>query len=410
MDASLINEKPVVNKKRLTISLYLNYLIHGFGLIILAQNMVSLGQAWSAPLKTVSFVISGVGIGRLISYLITGALSDILSRKLFVYIGMACYLVFAVGMVLTHSVPVAFVLAILAGIANSSLDAGTYTTLVEINNGNGRDTILIKAFMSMGEFILPLIVASLNANNFWFGWSFVIMAALIIMNFVNISHVTFPTIKKPSTSTKQKHAGRRQFSLRRTIATVLLLAYGYTSMALMIWFTQWITLFAQKSMGYSNLAAHSLTSMYSIGSITGVLVVFALLKHNTDELKLIISLNTAAIIALVVILFAGTNPIIANAASFVFGFSAASGIMQTALTVFMKLFPNHHGMVTGAFYFFGSIASTTVPLITGSLSTQSIRLAFSGDLIVAVVGLALMIALQVLTRNVNTSNNGSEEN
>lgn len=410
MDASVINGKSNVNKRRLTISLYLNYLVHGFGLIILAQNMVSLGQAWSVPLKTVSFVISGVGIGRLISYLITGALSDVFSRKLFVDIGMACYLVFALGMVTTRSVPVAFAFAMLAGVANSALDAGTYTTLVEINNGNGRDTILIKAFMSMGEFILPLIVASLNANNLWFGWSFIIMAALIILNFINISRIKFPQIQKVSVAAKRPAGKKRHFNLRRTVATILLLAYGYTSMALMIWFTQWITLFAQKSLGYSNLAAHSLTSMYSIGSITGVLVVFALLKHNADELKLIISLNTTAIFALTVILFAGTNTVVADAASFVFGFSAASGIMQTALTVFMKLFPRHHGMVTGAFYFFGSIASTTVPLITGSLSTQSIRLAFSGDLIIALVGLVLMIALELLTRTATSSNNGGETN
>lgn len=410
MDTSVINGKSNVNKRRLTISLYLNYLVHGFGLIILAQNMVSLGQAWSVPLKTVSFVISGVGIGRLISYLITGALSDVFSRKLFVDIGMACYLVFALGMVTTRSVPVAFAFAMLAGVANSALDAGTYTTLVEINNGNGRDTILIKAFMSMGEFILPLIVASLNANNLWFGWSFIIMAALIVLNFINISRVKFPQIQKVSVAAKKQAGKKRRFNLRRTIATILLLAYGYTSMALMIWFTQWITLFAQKSLGYSNLAAHSLTSMYSIGSITGVLVVFALLKHNVDELKLIISLNTTALFALAVILFAGTNTIVADAASFVFGFSAASGIMQTALTVFMKLFPRHHGMVTGAFYFFGSIASTTVPLITGNLSTQSIRLAFSGDLIIALVGLVLMIALELLTRTATPSNNGGETN
>lgn len=410
MDASVINGKSNVNKRRLTISLYLNYLVHGFGLIILAQNMVSLGQAWSVPLKTVSFVISGVGIGRLISYLITGALSDVFSRKLFVDIGMACYLVFALGMVTTRSVPVAFAFAMLAGVANSALDAGTYTTLVEINNGNGRDTILIKAFMSMGEFILPLIVASLNANNLWFGWSFIIMAALIVLNFINISRVKFPQIQKVSVTTKKQAGKKRHFNLRRTVTTALLLAYGYTSMALMIWFTQWITLFAQKSLGYSDLAAHSLTSMYSIGSITGVLVVFALLKHNVDELKLIISLNTTAIFALAVILFAGANTIVADVASFVFGFSAASGIMQTALTVFMKLFPHHHGMVTGAFYFFGSIASTTVPLITGSLSTQSIRLAFSGDLIIALVGLVLMIALELLTRTATPSNNRGETN
>ena len=88
-----VTEEPQINRKRLTLSLYLNYLIHGFGLIILAQNMVALGGAWSVPVKTVSFVISGVGIGRLISYLVTGTLADLFSRKLLVNIGMFSYLI-----------------------------------------------------------------------------------------------------------------------------------------------------------------------------------------------------------------------------------------------------------------------------------------------------------------------------
>ena len=181
-----------INKWRLSLTLYLNYLIHGFGIIILAQNMTALGNSWNVPLKTVSFVISGIGIGRLIAYLITGSLADLLSRKLFVVIGMLAYLVFAVGMVMNPSIPVAYGLAILAGIANSALDAGTYTTLVEINHGRGDGTILLKGFISIGEFILPLIVAMLANLGWWFGWSFIVMAALTILNLINVLSVKFP--------------------------------------------------------------------------------------------------------------------------------------------------------------------------------------------------------------------------
>ncbi|MDF9445646.1 MFS transporter, partial [Limosilactobacillus mucosae] len=85
------NQVNTVAKQRLSVSLYLNYLIHGMGMIILAQNMNSLGAAWHQPIKIVSFVISGIGIGRLISYLITGFLSDKISRKFFVEVGMFCY-------------------------------------------------------------------------------------------------------------------------------------------------------------------------------------------------------------------------------------------------------------------------------------------------------------------------------
>lgn len=386
-----------VNRKRLTASLYLNYLVHGFGLIILAQNMVALGGAWAVPVKTVSFVISGVGIGRLISYLITGTLADLLSRKLLVNIGMFSYLIFALGMVMTHSVPVAYCLAILAGIANSALDAGTYTTLVEMNDGNGYDTILIKGFMSIGEFILPLIVASLNANNLWFGWSFIIMAALLIVNIVNMATLRFPTIKKAK-HVKLHQPQLRQGKAKKILSTIILLAYGYTSMALMIWFTQWITLFTQRAFNFGNLAAHTVLSCYSIGSMAGVIALFFLLKHNANELVLLVGLNLTAVCALAVILLAGQNVLVANAAAFVFGLSAASGVMQTGLTVFMNMFPQHRGMITGIFYFFGSIASFTVPLITGVLSTSSITLTFGGDILVGIIGTLLMIALACLQK------------
>lgn len=396
MEIPIVNNN--VNKKRLSISLYLNYLVHGFGLIILAQNMVSLGGAWQVPIRTVSFVISGVGIGRLFAYLITGALADILNRKLFVYIGMCSYLLFALGMITTRNVPVAYGLAILAGVANSALDAGTYTTLVEMNNGNGYDTILIKGFASIGEFILPLIVATLTANNWWFGWSFVIMAGLIGMNLINMFTVKFPQVKRVKQPVDTTSAEKTHYSLKRAVQTAIFLAYGYTSMALMIWFTQWVTLFAQKSLGYGNLAAHTLMSLYSIGSMVGVIALFIMLKREVSELKLLISLNIMAVVALVVLMVNGQNLVLANIASLVFGFSAAGGVMQTGLTVFMNIYPQHRGMVTGAFYFFGSIASFTVPLITGALSTINIQLAFGANLVVGLLGSVLMIILAVLQR------------
>lgn len=395
-----------INKRRLSLSLYLNYLIHGFGIIILAQNMVALGSVWQVPIKTVSFVISGIGIGRLIAYLITGTLADMLSRKLFVFIGMACYLIFAIGMVMTHSIPIAYGLAILAGIANSALDAGTYTTLVEMNNGKGYDTILIKGFVSLGEFILPLIVAALSANNLWFGWSFIVMAVLIITNMINMSTIKFPKIQRVTLRHHQQTVRRPKKSIRKMVETILLLGYGYSSMAVMIWFTQWITLFAQKSLGYGNLAAHTLLSLYSVGSIIGVITLFILLKRNVNEMTLLVSLNLTAVIALLIILIAGNNINLVSVASLVFGFSAAGGIMQTGLTVFMNLYPRHRGMVTGAFYFFGSIASFTVPLITGVLSAHSIQLAFAGDLAVAVSGTILMVILALLNTK-GKINNGT---
>ena len=73
-----------MRQHQLSISLYLNYFIHGIGLIILTQNMQALGQHWQTPLATVSYVISGIGIGRLLAYFILENLSDRFGRKVFV--------------------------------------------------------------------------------------------------------------------------------------------------------------------------------------------------------------------------------------------------------------------------------------------------------------------------------------
>ncbi len=385
----------VKDKRRLSFSLYLNYIAHGFGLLILAQNMSALSKAWNVPLAVVSYVISGIGIGRLIAYLITGYLSDKLSRKFFVYLGMACYFIFAIGIPFSKSIPLSYFFAILAGVANSALDAGTYTTFVEMAGGNGRYNVLLKAVISVGEFTIPLLVSFFSGIDAWFGWSFMIMAALLLVNAILLIPIKFPDPQKAVAEKAEKSSNKAKGT--KTFASILFAIYGYSSMALMIWYTQWVTLFGQKTAGFTTIQSHFLLSLYSIGSIVGVLLLFALLGRNTSETGIMIVMNIIATLAIIILIFS-KNIIIAEICSFFFGFSAASGVMQTALTAFMRLYPEHRGLITGIFYFFGSIASFTVPIITGSLSKQSIGLAFSSDAYIGIISIVVVVLIAVLIR------------
>lgn len=49
MESNLTVKAPTIHRARLAWLLYINYFIHGFGLIILAQNMTSLGRLGTAP-------------------------------------------------------------------------------------------------------------------------------------------------------------------------------------------------------------------------------------------------------------------------------------------------------------------------------------------------------------------------
>lgn len=384
------------HKLRLSFALYLNYFVHGIGLLILTQNMRALSSNWGTSIATVSYVISGIGIGRLLAYYFLGSLSDKYGRKKIIYFGMISYFVFFVGIIFTKDFRVAYLLAILAGVANSALDSGTYPTFMEINRNNGAANILIKAAMSIGEFVLPIFIG-LNENlGGWYGISFVVAAVVLLINFFLISSVPFPAQSKSERPTDPHLASTHKSSKSKIGLIVILSIYGYTSMALMILFTQWITLYGTDVLHMSNLQAHFLLSLYSIGSIVGVLLIFTILQRALiSDGTLIVILNGLSFVFLAIVCFA-TNAFVVSAASFIFGATAAGGVMQVGLNIFSALFPQAKGRVTGIFFSFGSVASFTVPLFTGMLYTIGTAYTLRSDLVIAGLSLVLWIIGQRL--------------
>ncbi|WP_461215342.1 MFS transporter [Lacticaseibacillus sp. GG6-2] len=380
-------------QRRLSLSLYINYIVHGIGLIIIAQNMQALSAAWHSPIATVSLVLSGVGLGRFPAYFLFGFLADKWGRKACINIGMVLYLVFFAGMMFTHDLHIAYILAMCAGAANSAFDAGSYTTFADLGGKSKASNVLIKAAMSLGEFVLPILVAYNEGVGGWYGWSFALGAVLLVINIVLVQPLRFPAIVHKTAA--QVAQARHISALRRWVATIALAMYGYTSMGLMIWFTQWVSLYATKVLHFTNMNAHLMLSSYSIGSITGVLVIFALLRRQAPEGIVLLTLNTLGLLSLAAVCMVQT-PMVGMVASFVFGLSAAGGGMQVGLTMFLELYPNIKGMITGIFMNFGSLATFSVPLITGWLSKNvNLAAALRADLVVAALGLTLVAVARV---------------
>ena len=142
--------------------LYLNYFIHGIGCSLLSQQVVKemLAAQWGVgDVMTVTAVAAALGLGRLVSLPFAGPLSDKLERRISVLIGAASYVIFFIGIAFSPNIQVAYVAAVLGGIANSFLDTATYPAVTEIiYKFTGIATMGIKFFISIAQLLMPFFL------------------------------------------------------------------------------------------------------------------------------------------------------------------------------------------------------------------------------------------------------------
>ncbi|MDN0121716.1 MFS transporter [Yersinia aleksiciae] len=353
-----------------SIGLYINYLVHGMGVILISLNMPHLQQQWQTDAAGVSVVISSLGMGRLSILLIAGMLSDRFGRKPFIYLGMACYLGFFLGVLSTQSIVVAYCFGFLAGMANSFLDSGTYPSLMEaFPNTPSTANILIKAFVSGGQFILPFMISLLVWLDLWFGWSFLVAACIMFLNALYLLKCPFPQYESAPRVTEKAASSKSHTCSMLDLASFTL--YGYIAMATFYLISQWLAQYGQFVAGMSYTLSIKLLSVYTLGSLLCVFITAGLVKKTVNSTTLLMLYTFISFITLLAVCLHTTVTTVFIFA-FVIGFSAAGGVMQLGLTLMAMRFPQAKGKATAIFYSAGSLATFTIPLITAKLSQTSI--------------------------------------
>ena len=164
-----------MNKKYLpsALILYLNYFIHGVGCSILGQAVIkeALATAWGVEAMAITAISAALGLGRLIALPFAGPLSDKLGRRISTAIGSASYAIYLVGLALAFNAgtnggyTIAYVCAIVGGIANSFLDTGIYPAVAEIiYKAPGVATMGIKFFIAIAQMMLPFVLGATVAT------------------------------------------------------------------------------------------------------------------------------------------------------------------------------------------------------------------------------------------------------
>lgn len=389
MQKIINNIKANPSRLLIQIAIYLGYFVQGFTLIILAQTVQQLTGLWHASLASATTVVSAIGFGKLVAYPLLGEFADRLNRKYLLLGALVAYLIFFSLLPLSQTVVVAFVLTGLAGVANAMLDSVAYPTLLAINHGKSNGNVFIKAMISLGEAILPLILVFLLHRQLWFGWAFWTAAVVLIVTIIiaiTIDKQVLATLTLPNTRPQQVTTKKWHWDLLNS----LFLVYGFTAMWLMIHFTQWVTRYFKTLEDFSVAHSQLLLSVYSIGSLTGVGVIFVITQRVwLQEATLLLITAVSAFGGLSLVLVSHTM-VLAGIGSFIFGAAAAGGALQLGLSQFIAHNPEFAGRVTGWYFFCGGIAILLMPAITGAFAATHLAVVMRSLIIIAVINIVIV--------------------
>ena len=390
----MINKEKKFNALYITVfCIYINFFIHGIGASILAQNTKSFQALWNTNHAAVLYVISALGIGRFIALPFSGVMSDKFGRRITIIIGMMFYALFFGLIFITPNSKIGFFVALFAGIANSFLDSGCIPAAMEILvNSTGFASILTKLFISIGQFLLPMVVGFLAGNNIYFGYSFIFCIILLVINGVFLLKLPFPKqneVKKSENKEEIKPAVKSNFY----IEGVALIIIGYTSTATFQIFLNINKAFGTDMVGLSEMAAGRIQSNYAMGSILAVIITAFLVKKFIKPVRFLFIYPLISLITLVGMFFIRTESM-TLAGGFIIGFSAAGGVLQLAVSTMADLFPVSKGKITSMIMLSSSVATFTVTALAGYITHLfgiEYTLIFAG--VITAIGVLLSLAV-----------------
>ena len=373
----------MTNKKYLpsVIVLYLNYFLHGIGCSVLGQAVIkdALSASWGVEAMSITAIAAALGLGRLIALPFAGPLSDKLGRRISTAIGGFSYAVYLIGLAMAFNAGgsggyrIAYICAIIGGIANSFLDTGIYPAVAEIiDKAPGVATMGIKFAISGSQFLLPFFLGitvgqtagglvSYNKLFYIVGIAYLVLMALILF---------FPL---PDTDKKaEKKEGLLQ-SIKNahfSAGSIAMILIGFTCTGT---FQLWLNCaqnFAKDVVGWAEPQA--MQSFYAIGTMIG-LVITALLTSKIKDVRFVMIYPAVCALMMVAVLMAPSQGML-KIGAFVLGWFGAGGLLQIATSVCNMLFPKIKGTVTALVMIASSLCNYTLLTAAASMTPSGVMI------------------------------------
>lgn len=378
-----------MNKKYLptALILYMNYFIHGIGCSILSQQVVKeqLIVQWGVEdVMLVTSIAAALGLGRLISLPFAGPLSDKLGRRLSVLIGVASYIIFFVGIAFSPNMQIAYVAAVLGGIANSFLDTATYPAVAEIiNKYTGIATMGIKFFISIAQLLMPFFLGCVVGTKMSYLMLPLVAGASIAVLGVLAAFAPFPA---ESESGKSESFIQNLKNAHFSVESIALILIGFTSTATFQLWLNCAQTFGKEIAGIPSETVSIMQTYYSAGTMAA-LVITSILITKFKQVRFLVIYPAISVIMLVLV-YIMKSPVICYVGAFVIGYAAAGGVLQMATATVNDLFPKIKGTITSLVMIASSLCNYTILSAASKMTATGVIMM---NIVITVIGVVLAV-------------------
>lgn len=394
-------EKKTLRNWIAALAIYLNYfLIVGVSVLVLSLNMDGLMEKMGTDSVGFGLVVSGIGIGKFAVMFVSGALSDKFGRRPFLIMGTVGYIISLLGIMNSTSVAMAMVFAVISGMANSFMDTGSYPALIELFPTAGSSaSLMIKAFVSVGQMLLPLVIAFGMGTSMSWRFSFYLLSILLAFNIVLLIFAKFPPmIRNKETEENEETEEIEAVSSPKMFPEGLcLVLIGFTSTALFTIIQVWLAKAAQDQ-GFTENAANLLLSNVATGSLISVFVTTILVKKWLKAPYVLLLYPVLSALSMLAIYAVPTQAVFTGS-SFIIGFTT-SGVLQLAIATMSELFLTGKGKIVGMINSLNSIAIWVCPVITGFVARSNVMNVILIDAVIALIGASLGFVVMIRYRRI----------
>lgn len=312
-------------------------------------------------------------------------------------IGVASYVIFFVGIAFSPNVQVAYVAAVLGGIANSFLDTATYPAVAEIMyKYTGIATMGIKLFISVSQLLMPFFLGIVAGTKMSYLTLAIVSGIVIAVLGVLAVFAPFPASSQSGKSESfLDNLKNANFSLE-SIALILI---GFTSTATFQLWLNCAQTFGKEIAGIPSETVSVMQTYYSAGTLAALFVTSVLITKFKQVRFLVI--YPAISVVMLVFVYLLKTPMICYIGAFVIGYSAAGGVLQMATATVNDLFPKIKGTITSLVMIASSLCNYTILSAASKMTAGNVIVM---NIVITVIGvlLALFVNMRYGTLLKNT--------